>query len=136
IARRRVDGVAEQHELKQRQRDHGRERDAVAPQLEKFLDDHGADPAPESAAPGSGGGVHCSLPPRRFISSMNTSSRLGAESVQVSAGSLRYGAIAASSAARSRPETCRLVPNGATMSTPGAWESSAARCARPSPLTR
>ena len=27
--------------------------------------------------------------------------------------------MVASSAAASRPETCRLVPNGATMSTPG-----------------
>ena len=43
--------------------------------------------------------------------------------------------MVASSADLSRPETCRLVPNGATMSAPGLPESSAASPLRSSPET-
>src|SRR3954447_11083026 len=59
--------------------------------------------------------------------SMKTSSSEGLERVQISFGRSRSGAIAASSAASSRPDTCRLVPNGATMSTPGRWLNSSAK---------
>jgi hypothetical protein len=41
--------VAEQEKLHQRNGDHGGERHAIAPQLQEFLDEHGADPPEESA---------------------------------------------------------------------------------------
>ena len=50
IARRGVDGVAEQHELHQRDHDDHGERDAVAPELDELLDQHGAGLAPEPGA--------------------------------------------------------------------------------------
>ena len=48
-ARLGVDGVAEQHELHQRDGDDGGEGDAVAAKLHEFLADHRADPPPEAA---------------------------------------------------------------------------------------
>ena len=73
--------------------------------------------------------AHGSCPCAGAIRSMNTSSSEASTRLPGAApASSRYGAIAASSAARSRPETCRLVPNGATMSTPGRCASSAASC--------
>ncbi len=41
MARVGVDGVAEQQELHDGNEDHGRERDAVAPELDELLDEHG-----------------------------------------------------------------------------------------------
>ena len=41
VARRGVDGEAEQQELHDRNEDHGGEGDAVAPQLHELLDEHG-----------------------------------------------------------------------------------------------
>jgi hypothetical protein len=63
ITRRGVDGVAEQGELQERYRNHGRERDAVAPQLQQFLAQHGTDAAEEAAGPGDGKRAHSSPPP-------------------------------------------------------------------------
>ena len=48
VARHRVDGVAEQQKLHQRDGDHGGERDAVAPQLQELLEQHGAGAPPEA----------------------------------------------------------------------------------------
>ena len=53
------------------------------------------------------------------INPMKTSSSEASIGFQSSFASSRWAAMAASSAARSRPDTCRLVPNGATLSTPG-----------------
>ena len=55
---------------------------------------------------------------------MNTSSSEGSIASSEARLVRGYGAIAASSAASSRPDTCRLVPNGATMSMPGVPSSS------------
>src|SRR4029077_10623261 len=81
------------------------------------------------------GVAHWKLSFERFIRSMKTSSRDGAEDCQCHSPWLRHGAIAASSAALSRPETCREVPNGATMSTPAVSVSSLTSGLRLSLLT-
>ena len=51
VARRGVDGVAEQHELHQRDHDDHRERDAIAAKLDELLDQHRARTSPEAARP-------------------------------------------------------------------------------------
>ena len=130
-ARLGVDGIAEQHELHQRDGDDGGEGDAVAAKLHELLADHGADPPPEAAADEIGERAHDTLSLACAISPMNTSSSEASIGFHVSFGSSRWGAMAASSAARSRPDTCRLVPNGATLSTPGF--SQARRQAAPAP---
>src|SRR5260370_2215401 len=142
VARRGVDGVAEQQELHHRDHHDHRERDAVALELDEFLDHHriAAPPEPEPRLPVAAviacmADAHWKLSFERVISSMNTSSSEGALGCQCNPGRSRYGAIAASSAAVSRPDTCRLAPNGATMSTPGWPVSSGASALRSSPVT-
>src|SRR5262249_12552203 len=130
VARRRVDGVAEQQELHQRhQHDHG-ERHPVALELDELLDQHRA-----GAMHAFGECAHWKLSLARPIRSMNTSSSEGSDFTQCKSGSLRYGAMAASSASGSRPETCRLVPNGATESMPGLPASSVDKFGSSSPET-
>src|SRR6185312_11625423 len=123
-------------------------RHAVALELDELLDQHGVGLAPEAGAgnpprrrgrhDARGRGLaHWKLSRARPIRSMNTSSSDGCDGFQ-SKPSLWNGAMAASSLARSRPDTCRLVPNGATMSMPGVCASSSdsAASAWPSvPLT-
>jgi hypothetical protein len=46
-----IDGVTEQHELKHRNAQHHRERQPVAPHLDKFLRDDGAKPLPVECEP-------------------------------------------------------------------------------------
>ena len=87
IAWLRVDGVAEQQKLHQRNRDHGRERDAIAPKLQEFLDQHRADP-PEEAA-GRRERAHDGLAEGPLIRSIKTSSSEETERRQSSAGSAR-----------------------------------------------
>jgi hypothetical protein len=50
IARHGVDGVTEQHQLHERDHDDHRERHAVAPQLDEFLQQHRPGLAPEAVA--------------------------------------------------------------------------------------
>src|SRR6185436_1666499 len=133
VARLGVDGVAEQHELHQRHSDHGRERDAVAAQLQEFLEDHRADAAPE-VPQAVVEHPHWKLSLARLIRSMNTSSSDGSDASQSSVGSLRYGAMAPSSFALSRAETCSFTPKGVT-STSGLSDSSWESRITPLPLT-
>src|SRR4029077_17390094 len=138
ISRRGVDGVAEQQELNYRNHhDHG-ERNAVAPKLDEFLDYHRVAAPPEAEARLRNfvsmvrrvRHAHWKLSFERVINSMNTSSSDVSPCCQCNSLWSRQGAMVASSAARSRPDTCRLVPNGATMSTPGlpvSWSWSVCR---------
>src|SRR6266702_1935767 len=142
IVRRGVDGEAEQHQLHYRQHHDHRERDAVTAQLDEFLHQHRIAAPPEAEPRLRGIAIlvcidrtHWKLSFERFIRSMNTSSSDGAPCCQCHPLPSRWGAMAASSAAASRPETCRLLPNGATMSTPGLPNSSAASPLRSSPVT-
>src|SRR5215217_6757830 len=127
MARIGVDRVAEQQQLDQRDHDNHRKRDAVTLELDEFLDQHrpGAAPKAIGARPARFAHLHghWKLSRDRTIRSMKTSSSDGSERFQWTAASWRKGTIAASSAAASRPDTCRLVPNGATMSTPGVFSS-------------
>ena len=116
VARRGVDGVAEQQELHHRDHHDHRERHAVAPELDELLDHHRI-AAPPEAEPGLADlaawasaiscDAHWKLSFERVISSMNTSSSDGAVCCQCSRWFSRQGAMVASSAALSRPETCR-----------------------------
>src|SRR6185312_16062369 len=125
----------------QRDHDDHRERHAVALELDELLDQHGPGLAPEAGtrdAPGrigrdkARGLGHWKLSRARPMRSMNTSSSEGCDGVQ-SRPARWNGATAASSLALSRPETCRLLPNGATMSMPGVRVSSSASAERPLP---
>ena len=94
MARRGVDGVAEQQKLHQRDHDDHRERDAVALELDELLDQHRPGAAPEAAAALVAAGhrdghwkLSCAWPMR----SMNTSSSDGSECFQVRPGSLAIG---------------------------------------------
>src|ERR1041385_1430000 len=124
-----VDGVAEQQQLDERNHDDHRKRNTVALELDEFFHEDGPGPAQEIAVD----------PPRRLpwqhvthwklsralpIRSMKTSSSEGSERCHSKSLRFRYGAIAASSLPASRPDTCRLVPNGATMSMPALLPSS------------
>src|SRR5689334_13210432 len=132
-----VDGVTEQQKLDERNHHNHRERDAVPLELDEFLDQHRQRPAPEAAGRTRCGRYwqrrHCKRSWARPMRSMNTSSSDGSERVQASCGCARYGAMAASSAVASRAHTCRLVPNGATMSTPARRLNSSASALSPSP---
>src|SRR5262245_43416720 len=106
VARVGIDGIAEQHELDQRNHDDHRERDAVALELDELLDQHRYGATPEAA---DGVILHsrwnvtlhahwklsCALARR----SMKTSSSEACDCVHTRSGRLRSGAIAASSAA-------------------------------------
>src|SRR6476469_3254972 len=143
MARRGVDGVAEQQQLHHRDHHDHRERYPVAPELDELLDHHRKAAPPEAERRLSGiayragcmDGAHWKLSFARVISSMKTSSSEGSLCSQCSPGCSRWGATAASSAALSRPDTCRLLPNGATMSMPGLPVRSAASAVRLSPVT-
>src|ERR1700682_5441669 len=97
MARRGVDGVAEQQELHHRDHHDHRERDAVAPQLDEFLDHHRIAAPPEAerrlagvtALVGCMGYTHGKLSFERIISSMNTSSSEGWLSCQCNPGRSR-----------------------------------------------
>src|SRR3569832_967018 len=130
VMRRGIDRVAKQQKLHYREHDDHRERDAVAPELNELLDRHRIAAPPEAEACfrnfGAAWGVGCAhwkLSFDRLIRSMNTSSSDGSLASQCKSFRSRHGAILVSSAARSRPDTCRLVPNGAIMSIPG-WPAS------------
>src|SRR5262249_48728704 len=132
-----VDGVAEQQELDERDHDDHRERDTIALELDELLDQHRPGPTKEIGTARCGGcrrHAHWKLSFALPMRAMKTSSSDGVDCVQGRPGRSRSGAIAASSAAGSRPETCRLVPKGATMSMPGRRASSSPRSARLSPL--
>src|SRR5262249_41388420 len=131
LARGRIDGIAEQNQLQQRNRNHGRKGDAIAPQLQKFLAQHSAGATPKAARAYErqrqhGGHTHGKLSLAPAIRSMKTSSSDGAPRCQSRPGRSRKGATACSSAALSCPETCRLVPNAVTMLMPGRSLSSSA----------
>src|SRR5689334_6393671 len=135
MPRRGIDGVAEQEQLHDGDEDHGRKRQPIAPQLHEFLDEHGQRARQGTGTPPSGKVDHWKLSCERAIRSMNTSSSDGGDGTQVSCRSLLNGAMAPSSASASRPATCKLVPNGATMSMPlrpASWSDSADKFA---PLT-
>src|SRR6185295_6590613 len=110
--------------------DHGGKRHAVAAELQHFLQHHRLELPPEAVGAENLHEGHWKLSFDFFIRSMNTSSSEGYECSHFSFLSARKGLIAASSLALSRPETCRLVPNGATMSMPGFFSSSVCSCAR------
>ena len=84
----RVDGVAIERQLKHRHRNHGRERDAISPQLHDLLDDHRPDAKTRGGSPVVRP-AHCALPRAPVLSSMNTSSSDGVERIQARRGSLR-----------------------------------------------
>ena len=89
VARHRIDRIAEHDELQERDRHHGRERHAIAAQLQQFLAQHGADAPPE--APGADGSqrrqqVHSKLSRASAIRAMNTSSSEALERCQWSPG--------------------------------------------------
>src|SRR6185312_11983097 len=116
IAWRRVDGVTEQHELHERDHDDHGEGNTVALELDEFLHQHRPALAPESSAAQARRRLrghhmrHWKLSFALLIRSMNTSSSDASECFHCSPAWLRYGAMADSSLAASRPETCRLVP--------------------------
>ena len=87
IARRGVDRVAEQCELQERYRNHRGERDAVAPQLQQFLAQHGADAAQEAAG-SDDGRAHYSPPPCGEGSRVRVARRHTREPISASVGSL------------------------------------------------
>ena len=75
-----VDGVAEQHQLHERDEDHRREGDAVAPELDQLLDEDAqmrVDEARRAATPVIGAPVMPKLSFDRLIRSMKTSSSVG-----------------------------------------------------------
>src|SRR6476620_3843074 len=119
MARRGVDGVAEQQQLHHRDHHDHRERDAVAAELDEFLDQHRIAAAPEAEGRladaaivvGCFSRTHWKLSFERVMRSMNTSSSDGSLACQCRPFVLRYGAMVASSPATAPPETCRLVPN-------------------------
>src|SRR5256885_16920942 len=90
MARRGVDGIAEQQQLHDRDHHDHRERDTVAAELDEFLDQHriAAPPEAESRLPhlpygtNSFGLTHWKLSFERFMRSMNTSSSDGSLSCQ------------------------------------------------------
>src|SRR5262249_1815362 len=135
-----VDRVPEQQKLNERNHDDHCEGNAVALELDELFDQHRPSPAPEAAREACARSgcldqcAHCKLSLARPMRSMKTSSSEGSDRVQLRPARPRYGAIAASSAASSRPHTCRFVPNGATMLTPGLRLNSSASSVSPSPL--
>src|SRR5438270_9676532 len=143
VTRRGVDSIAEQQKLHHRNHhDHG-ERNPVATELDEFLDHH-CEAAPPETEPRLRRftsrlvriyRAHWKLSFERVISSMNTSSSEGSLSSQCNWSLLRHGARVASSAALSRPDTCKLAPNGATMSTPGLPASCSCKLCSSSPVT-
>src|SRR5262249_3281565 len=126
MARRGVDGVAEQQELHDRDKDHGRECEAVSAQLHELLDHHGNRTRQID---------HWKLSRDLLIRLMNTSSNDGCETLQWRSGWSRNRATALSSASASRPATCRLLPKGATMSMPASPSSCPDSDCRSGPLT-
>src|SRR5262249_9318233 len=135
-----VDGVPEQQKLNERDHDDHGEGNTVALELDELLDQHRPSPAPEATVGACAGSArldqraHWKSSLARPMRSMKTSSSEGSDRVQTRSGRARWGATAASSAASSRPHTCRLVPNGATMSMPGRRLSCSASSFSPSPL--
>ena len=95
-----IDREAEQEKLHQRHAHDHRQRDTIAPHLQKFFQQDGV---------GTREGERVA----HFASScrwMNTSSRLGLVSLRVTPVSFLYGATVFSSAARSRPDTRSAAP--------------------------
>src|SRR5579872_15815 len=143
VVRRGVDRIPKQQELHHRDHDDHRERNAVTPQLDELLDDHriAATPEAEARLPdlalmiSFARHAHWKLSLVRVISSMNTSSSDGSLASQCNPLPSRHGAMLASSAARSRPDTCRLLPNGAIMSIPGRPARRSCTSRRSSPVT-
>ena len=90
MARRGVDGIAEQQQLHHRDHHDHRERDAVAAELDEFLDQHRVAAPPEAEGRlrdvailiGRLGCTHWKLSFERVIRSMNTSSSDGSLSCQ------------------------------------------------------
>src|SRR5262249_30646211 len=116
IVRRGVDGVAEQHELYHRQHHDHREGHAIAPELDELLHQHRIGALPEAEAfpdlvrwERLIDSAHWKLSFERPISSMKTSSSEGDDFCQCRPLLSRHGAMLASSAATSRPETCSEV---------------------------
>src|SRR5208282_3377602 len=89
IARRRIDGIAEHDKLDERDRDHGGQGEAVAAQLQKFLEQHGAGAAPEAAGSVRRERAHWKLSFAPAMRSMKTSSSVGAAGSQSSVGRWR-----------------------------------------------
>src|SRR5262249_37736989 len=118
----------------QRDHDDHRERDAVAAKLDELLDQHRRGAAPEPVGLRPAGPVHRKLSCALARRSMNTSSSEACACVKTRPDRSRYGAIAASRAAASRRDTCRLAPNGATMAIPGRAASSSASLVRLPPF--
>ena len=141
IARRGVDGVAEQHELHQRNRDHGRERDAVAPELEEFLDQHGAGAAPEAGALAGGRSRRGALIGNCPAFAHQIDEHVLERRLRAPPRQRRLARDRARSLLRARrrrgPRRAGWSPNGATISTPGLPPSSTASCEdwRSSPVT-
>ena len=79
LARRRVDGEAEQQQLHDRNEDHGRKRHPVAAELHELLDQHGPGARCGPGAHGCGISGHLKLSCERDIRSMKTSSSVGSE---------------------------------------------------------
>src|SRR5690606_37255522 len=117
-----VECEADEHELEERNAEHHREGDAVAPHLDHLLGEHRGKPS-EGQEPVHAR-VSCALP----MSWMNTSSRLVSVVLMRQPVSSATFVAEARRAAASRPTTCSVVPKGATCSTPGApFRSAAAR---------
>src|SRR5581483_7515850 len=144
IVRCGVDGVTEQQKLHHGDHHDHRKRDPVAAELDELLDHHGKATPPEAEGPlpclftpvvRRNRHAHWKLSFERPISSMKTSSSDGSECCQWRPCLSRQGAMADSSAALSRPETCSEVPNGATMSMPSAPVSFSDSDCRSSPVT-
>src|ERR1700674_4547497 len=114
-----VDGKAKERELNDRDENHGAECETVAPQLQELLDEHRHRARERARQAPHRNATHWKLSRDRDIRSMNTSSSEGAARAQSSSESERNFSTVASRAAASRPATCKLVPNGATISTPG-----------------
>ncbi len=86
MARRGVDGVAEQQQLHHGDEDHGAEGQAVAPQLHELLDDHG-DGSRQGRRAGKCPQIHHWKLSRDWpIRLMNTSSSDGCDSLQTQLG--------------------------------------------------
>src|SRR5258705_4904721 len=90
MSRRGVDGVAEQQQLHNRDHHDHRERDAVAAELDEFLDQHRIAAPPEAEGRLAGAAIligrlyctHWKLSFERVMRSMNTSSSDGSLSCQ------------------------------------------------------
>ena len=82
IARRRIDRIAEQDELHDRNHHDHCKRNPVAAQLDELLHQHRPHAAPETGRADLVEQTHWKLSFERFISSMNTSSSEGSERVQ------------------------------------------------------